>query len=440
MIRFVRPTFGLIGQVVAILLLTTTFEFGVSTLLYEQASRFAVRDDEARRLAEHLTISRRLVSEREPGERAAMAAELSTDRYALRWTGSLPAPPPIAPSLDEIEQQVLAWEPALRRSDLRLHLASPGRQARIAGGLRLDDGSWLGFRTLQPVTTLDLATERILLALIPAAALLILGGLAVQHALEPLRRLIAAADRVGSGAQEHVPEAGPSDIVRVITAFNRMQDRIHRLIGDRTQALAAVGHDIRTPLARLRLRADAVQDADVRTAIRGDVGEMEAMIASLLAYLGGEQEPEPRTVTDVAVLCATVVDEVADRGHAATYHGPDHLEERLRPLTLKRALVNLVENAIRHGDTIDVRLEQRAGMLTITVEDDGPGIAEHQLASVVEPFVRLDEARGRDASGLGLGLAIVQRSITLEGGTLHLSNRARGGLRARLQIPTEGDR
>lgn len=430
-----RPSIGLMGQVLAILLLTVVIEFGASTLLYERASSFAVRDDEANRLAEHLVISRRLIAERPPMQRAAMAAELTTDRYALRWSQALPPPPPIAPALDEMRRQVVEWEPSLASTDLRLQLQSPGRSAVVTGGLRLPDGSWLYFRTLEPVATINLAFERIALAMVPAIALMVLGGVLLRRLLQPLRRLAAAADRVGHGEVAPVAEDGPGEVRRVIAAFNRMQGRIQALIAGRTQALAAVGHDLRTPLARLHLRTEALPRGDTREAIVHDVIEMEAMITSLLAFLGGEADPETPTAVDLAVMCATLADDAQDRGRDASYVGPDHCEWRVRRVGLKRALANLIENALHYGERVTITLLPPDGSLVIRVEDDGPGIPENELEHVLEPFVRLDPARGRDTIGFGLGLPIVQLAVAAEGGTLSLANRAQGGLCAEIRLP-----
>ena len=432
-----RNGVGLIGQLVAILLLAVLVEFSVSTLLYERASQFSVRDDEARRLAEHLVLCRRLLAEQPPAQRPALAVELSTDRYVVRWQPKVPAPGPITPTMGETREQVIAWEPTLRSTDLQLFVVSPGRRSRVAGGLRLPDQTWMQFRTLQPVVGLNLAIERVLLALIPALALMAIGGLLVRRALLPLRDLAAAADRIGdgSGETEHVPESGPGEVSRVIGAFNRMQDRIHALIDDRTNALAAVGHDFRTPLARLRLRAEEIADAGRRGAITRDVAEMEAMVASLLAYLGGDGEGEAPVIADVAVLCATLVDDAADQGRAVIYQGPDHLPARIRRSALKRAVGNLVDNALRFGTTVTVTLSDSPGRLRIAVADDGPGIEPAMLEKVREPFVRAGAERGRDTAGFGLGLAIVTRLVELEGGALTLANRAEGGLEAVIELP-----
>lgn len=432
--HLLRPPLGLIGRIFAILLLAILIEFGASTFFYERASQLSVRDDDARRLAEHLIIARKLLDDSPKAARSSLAQDLTTSRYSIGWTLKLPTYLAAAPTLDRIHQQVLAWEPSLASSNLRLRLNGSPRRAVIVGGLALDDGSWMEFGTREPVRHLSFSLERMLLALAPAVAIILAGGVLVRQTLLPMRRLAHAAEHVGSDIAEEVPEGGPREVRRVITAFNRMQARIHRLIADRTQALAAVGHDLRTPLARLRLRADAIEDAAVLDAVQGDIAEMEAMIASLLAYLGGEVDLEPRVFTDLAVLCATIADDAADHGRAVSYEGPEHLELPVRAMSFKRAVVNLVDNGIHYADRVWIRLEVGEDRVAVCVEDDGPGIPEEALKKVLEPFVRLDRARSRDTLGLGLGLSIVAKAVEGEGGTLILQNRAEGGLRAQIVL------
>jgi signal transduction histidine kinase len=430
-----RPSLGLLGRIIAILLLTVIIEFGVSTLLYERASQFSVRDDEARRLAEHLVISRRLISERPIAERPQMAAKLTTDRYLVRWESRLASPPPAAAELSSTRRQIEAWEPVLGSADLRLQLTTPGRRSVVSGGLRLPDNSWLFFRTRAPIVGVNLATERVLRALAPAVALIVMAGLLMQRILQPLRRLAIAAERMGTETGLHVEEEGPADVVRVVRAFNTMQDRIHRLVSDRTQGLLAVGHDLRTPLSRLKLRADSIRDTQVRHAIRGDIDEMEAMVSSLLAYLGGDDSPESPTNIDLAVTCATIADDAADHGATVIYSGPDHLEMMLRRSAIKRAITNLVDNSLQHGTRVVLSIALDDDWVHLSVDDDGPGIPPEKLDLAIEPFVRLDSARQRDTTGFGLGLAIVARAVELENGRLILSNRAEGGLRAQILLP-----
>lgn len=426
------PSVGLIGRIVAILLAAVLVEFAISTVLYERASQTSVRDDEARRLAEHLVIARRLVAEAPIDRRAAVAGELSTVHYVTGW--SREPPPPDQPALATMRRQVIAWEPDLATTPLRLRLVKTGLTSHLAGGLALADGSWLRFRTRQSIGSLDWSRSRVIAAALIAALVIGSGGLLVRSTLGPMQRLARAADAFGTAPPQQLAEDGPIEVRRVIAAFNRLQSRIQRLIGERTEALAAVGHDLRTPLSRLRLRTDAIDDPALRNAITDDVVEMEAMVSSLLAYLGGEEDPEKSVLIDVAVLCATLADDAADRGRQVRYDGPDHCEFVVRPIGLKRALSNLLENALHHAD--DVCITLRAGSrLILAVEDNGPGIPEAALRSVLEPFVRLDTARLRDTIGLGLGLAIVVREVEAQGGSLALANRPTGGLRAEIVLP-----
>lgn len=431
-----RPSLGLLGRLLAILLAMIAVEFVASTFLYERSSRALVQDDEAHRLAEHLAIARRLIAERPWAERPKMAEQLTTGRYDVRWHPRPLPPGPTDARLEQMRHQVVSWEPSLADGDLRLQLVAAGREARLSGALGLPDGTWLKFGAAAPGAD-DLPVHRILLALLPAATLLLVGTLLFRRTLRPMNALASAVDRMGRGGVDVAlpEEAGPREVRRLIRAFSAMQTRIQQLISDRTQALAAVGHDLRTPLARLQLRIDAIQDRASRAAFEEDVAEMEAMVSSLLAYLGGESDPEAAVRADVAVLAATVVDDATDRGGTATYAGPDHCEAKVRTVGLKRALANLVDNAIHYGGRADVTLAATDGELVFAVADDGPGIPESQIEAALSPFSRLDPARGRNTKGLGLGLAIVRRAAATEGGSLRLVNRPEGGLCAELRLP-----
>jgi len=426
---------GLLGRLLAILLLTMAVEYLASTILYERSSRALIHDDEAHRLAEHLVIARKLVSEQSWPERPSMAARLTTDRYDVHWAGATNPnlPPEGAPAA--ARARMIEWEPSLADSNLQVRLVPVGRRAQLFGALQLADGTWLRFRAIAPSVGGSLNIHRILLPLFPAGILLLLSALLFRETLRPMRMLALAADRIGRRGGVTLPETGPREVRRVIRAFNAMQTRIHQLITDRTQALAAVGHDLRTPLARLQLRSDAIADPALRQAFETDITEMEAMVGSLLSYVGGEDDPEKPVRTDVAVLAQTIVDDAADHGGAATYVGDDHVEAVVRPIGLKRAIANLVENALHYGHSARVAVIAEERVLLIRVDDDGPGIPDDRLAEVVQPFVRLDPARSRNTSGLGLGLAIVARAAEVEGGWLRLANRPEGGLRAEMRLP-----
>jgi signal transduction histidine kinase len=436
-----RGSLGLLGRLFAILLLTVTLEFAVGTLIYERASQLSLQDDEARRLAEHLVIARKLLSESAQVERPALGLQLTTDRYDVHWSPAAPPPPPLSPELERMRRQIVTWEPSLEKSGLWLRI-TPGRHSQVNGGLQLPDRSWLYFGMHHNGGKWAFTIGRMGLALIPVLALLVAGWLLIRRTLAPLRDLTHATHLIGRGNEVIVPEAGTSDVRNLITAFNAMQARIHRLIDERTETLAAVGHDLRTPLARLQLRLEGLGEGEVQEAMAGDLEEMGAMLESLLAFLGGEKDPEPPVRTDIAVSIATVVDAFQDHGDDVTYDGLDHLEMDVRALSLRRAVRNLIENALHYGDRARVSVERKGQEVLIRIDDDGPGIPRDRLEEVLRPFSRLDDARQRNTRGLGLGLAIVQKAVAAEGGRLTLANRPDGGLRAEicLNLPRAGRR
>jgi signal transduction histidine kinase len=431
-----RHPLGLLGRILLILLLTVAIEFGASTFLYERASRYSIEESDAHRLAEHLVIAEKLLSERPVAERSDAARELTTDRYIVRWSPTIPERPAFPPRQKRIEAQVTHREKGLAASHLQLRLAPSAHGSVVAGEMRLADGSWIVFKTREAVQVWQFAIERTLVALVPALLLLTLGALLIRSTLLPLRKLVRAIGRVGSGdGVTVVEEEGTAEIRGLIHAFNGMQRRIHELIENRTQALAAVGHDLRTPLARLQLRLEHVRDEDSRRAMQDDVSEMDDMIASLLTFLKGEDDPEPAVAVDVAVMAATLVEDATDRGRDARYSGPQHLEWVARPSMLRRALSNLIENALHYGKSVCVTVALEETELVFRIEDDGPGIPPAQIEDAMRPFVRLDVERGRNTKGLGLGLAIVQQAVALEKGRLTLANAERGGLIAEIRLP-----
>lgn len=430
------PRLGLVGRLVAILLATMVIEFAVSTVLHERFSQYLVRDDEARRLAEHVVIARRLIAEAPLDQRVEMAAELTTDRYLVNWSREAPKIPVNGKGPDRVQDQVVRWEPSLARNRPQIALVMPGPV--IVGALQLADGSWLSFRTLGAIKASKLPLQRILSTLIPVLALMLMGGLLIRQTVQPLQALTHAVERVGRKSAidpTSVPAAGADEVRQLIEAFNSMQSRIARLIDERTRALAAVGHDLRTPLSRLRLRSDAIEDKALREEVDADIEGMEAMINSLLAFLGGEGDPETPRRIDLAVLSASVADDAGDHGHDVSYVGPAHLDVVLRPSSFRRAVNNLVDNAVRYGERVTINLSREADEILLSVEDDGPGIPSDSIGLVCEPFVRLDAARKRDTSGFGLGLSIVAQAVAAEGGTLRLMNRPEGGLRAQIALP-----
>jgi signal transduction histidine kinase len=309
----------------------------------------------------------------------------------------------------------------LPASDLRLeygHVQPPGDAHAILGALRLADGSWLNF-SLPAVTGIGPSFQGTLISTsVMAFGVAMVALFLVRTLVAPLRGLAGAADAIGRGPAITVLEAGPAEVRQVSQAFNAMQARIHRLVSDRTQALAAVSHDLRTPITRLRLRAGFLMDPEAEAAIDADLDEMEAMIDATLAYLRGDAEPEEPKPTDVSAMLETLVNDAIDSGRCAIFSGPRHAFIPLRSLAMKRAFANLIDNAVTYGNTARVALRNTGTGVVVTVDDDGPGIQHSELERVFEPFRRLDFSRNRRTGGVGLGLAIVQQAISREGGTI----------------------
>jgi two-component system, OmpR family, sensor kinase len=218
------------------------------------------------------------------------------------------------------------------------------------------------------------------------------------------------------------------------SAFNDMQGRIRRLISDRTQALAAVSHDLKTPITRLRLKVEGLKDRKLAASIHGDLAEMEEMLDQTLAYLSGDKDDEPFRKLDLAALLQTLADDAADAGHEAAFAG-EPLTIEGRPLALKRAFGNLVGNAVKYGGAARIGLGSDGGKTVVTIDDDGPGIPADQIARAFQPFHRLEVSRSKETGGFGLGLAIAQAAIAGHGGVVTLANRPEGGLRAIVRLP-----
>lgn len=255
--------------------------------------------------------------------------------------------------------------------------------------------------------------------------------LLVQRAMRPLRALSSAAEKLGRGeSMPPLAERGPIDIRRTTAAFNRMQDRLHNYVSDRTRMLAAISHDLRSPITALRLRAELVEQEDLRERMIASLDDMQQMVEATLAFARQDAEAEPTQTVDLADLGRDLVAERAELGQPVNWEGGTAQPYACRPVSFRRALGNLVENAVRYGGSARVRLEPGC----FVVEDDGPGIPENRLEHVFEPFARLEESRSHDTGGTGLGLAIARSIARSHGGDVVLRNRAEGGVQAVLLL------
>jgi signal transduction histidine kinase len=260
--------------------------------------------------------------------------------------------------------------------------------------------------------------------------------IAVRLVTRPIKQLAEAADAFGHDLDAPpLTETGPTETRRAAEAFNRMQERLKRLIAERSRALAAVSHDLRTPLTRLRLRAELVDDETLRAQINADIDDMQAMVEATLDYLRGLGESEPLQSIDIEALLHSLVADEQALGRAVDFVGGRFTPYPGRISALKRAIANLIDNAVKYGHAAQLSVADDKDALRIVVEDDGPGIPEADLQRVVEPYVRLETSRSRATGGVGLGLAVARDAAKLHGGELKLENRAEGGLRTTLLLP-----
>jgi signal transduction histidine kinase len=250
----------------------------------------------------------------------------------------------------------------------------------------------------------------------------------------PLGKLAVAADALGRGASvDPLPEEGGREVQAATRAFNAMQDRLRRYLDSRTRVLAAMSHDLRTPLTRLRLRVESIEDETLRTRCAADLDEMSSMVRGALGVFRGLNDDEPLIDIDIDTLLESLQAEAIEMGGVVTLTGRAGASYRGKPLALKRCLGNLIHNAIQYGGEAEVTIEAGAA-LTIRIRDRGPGVPPESLEQVFEPFFRLESSRSRDTGGTGLGLSIARDIAQSHGGSISLRNVA-PGLEATVVLP-----
>ena len=300
----------------------------------------------------------------------------------------------------------------------------------------LADGQWLFFATNLPSGNAGFSYQYLVSMLVMALFIVAISVWAVRRMTAPLATVAQAADRLGRDVNAPpMPESGTIEMKQAAHAFNAMQTKLRALIENRTRMLAALSHDLRTPLTLLRLRAENVDNTEERDKMLATIADMDSMIGATLNYAREQAADEPRRATDVTALVQSVTDDMADAGLDVTMTQSAPVSIDCQPAALKRALTNLIENAVKYGQRARVSLSAQPQTVEIAVEDDGPGIPADQLAKVFEPFYRVESSRNRDTGGVGLGLAIARTVVEAQGGTLTLANRTPNGLRAVIVLP-----
>lgn len=267
-------------------------------------------------------------------------------------------------------------------------------------------------------------------------AIALLALVAMRWAVEPLRRMAAAADALGRDLSgPPLPETGPREVRQAAHAFNTMQNRLASYLDDRLRILAAVSHDLKTPITRLKLRAEMLADEGQRAKFLRDLDDMETMIGATLDFLRGEADKESGVPLDINALLSTLQDDMAALGERVEVEGEAARPLQARPQALKRCLSNLLENAVRYGGKAHIRVEDGPRELLLHIDDEGPGIPVERLEQMFEPFRRGEDSRNRATGGVGLGLAIARNLARAHGGEVTLANRPGGGIRATVTLP-----
>jgi signal transduction histidine kinase len=300
----------------------------------------------------------------------------------------------------------------------------------------LPDGDRVAFRTFSPRGTppfpghfvIELGLLTIMLGIVLYAM--------TRTITRPLADLATAADAVGRGTTiEPLKERGARELKRATRAFNAMQERLNRYLDSRTRVLAAMSHDLRTPITRLRLRVESIEDEALRTRCIDDLDEMTRMVRGALSVFRGLNDEEQSVPADINALLEELQRRYAEVNANVAIEGRAAAPFTGKPLALKRCLGNLVDNALQYGEHATIAVTDTADEQTIRVLDDGPGIAEAEIERVFEPFYRLESSRNRATGGTGLGLSIARDVAQAHGGSLTLENRSAGGLEARLVLP-----
>lgn len=419
----------ILGQIASFWLFTA--ERGVAI----RADQRAIAIERAARLAQLVDAA--------PMPLRGELVEAATSR-ALRFT--LATDPAVPEGRSDIEvawpgaRAQEGWDPArkghgppARMQWLRDYGIAPA-ELRLA--LPLTDGLWLNAAARLERPGMHLPPQALASTLL--TLLLLLGALwlGLKRITGPLRKLAQAADAFGLGAEPPpLPREGPREVRALAEALARMHERLTKMIGERTRMLAALGHDLRSPITALRLRAEMVEDDEIRERMILILNEMQVMTEATLAFARGVSEAEPLEPIDLTALLADLADELSAPGLPITLAVSTPHILPLRRVAMRRALRNLLENAQRYGAGATVGVTWAGGETLVTIDDTGPGIPESDLERVFDPFERLETSRSRETGGAGLGLPIARAILRAHGGDVSLSNRSQGGLRATVRLP-----
>lgn len=447
-----------VARAVAVLLLALIVVNAVGYMTYRMGIDAIIGAARERELAERISSITKAINELPSApERDRAAHALSTLTLEVHWA-------PAAPTIENVEPDALCRSLSDRLKKLLPRNSSalvvgyvPHNDHRLADGrnaasvtpvnmtgesynlqvsVPLSDGSWLWFLSYLPGTAPYISWSALLVPLYMCVSIILIAVLALRWVTRPLRLFADAAGKFNIDAEpEKVPESGPVELRSAARAMNTMLERIQTLVRERTAAVAALSHDLRTPITRIQLRNELNDDDALRNATEVDLAEMNEMIQSTIEYLRVGAVNMPRRPIDIASMLHTICDEQADVGHDVALDAPPGLLISGHASIIKRALINVIGNACKYGDKVRVDASIVHDDVQIAVRDEGPGIPEHDLERVFEPFYRVESSRSRTTGGSGLGLTIARKVVEGHGGTVTLANRPKGGLEVLVRFP-----
>jgi signal transduction histidine kinase len=356
-------------------------------------------------------------------ERARVALrDLGLPVMQVRAAQADPPAPRRSARTERIDRRVVGERPAHRDVLIVSAQVAPGKWLTAVGRLPSRDPRVIGWLLLQTLVAYALVLAVVLWT--------------VRRIARPLRELTGAVEGFrGAESGALVLESGPSDVRRLVSAYNGMRTRIAGLLDEKDRMLGAIGHDLRTPLASLRVRVEGMEDEGERERMVTTIEEMNQTLDDILslARLGRPSERETRV--DLSALLDQVVDDFQTLGAAVSLADVPRTTVTIRPTLITRAIRNLIDNAVKYGGTAEVGISAEPGGVAVTIDDNGPGIPPDKIDAMFEPFTRLEQSRSRETGGTGLGLALAKAIALQHGGRLTLINRETGGLRATLWLP-----
>jgi signal transduction histidine kinase len=461
---------SLFGQMVLILLAGLLVSHLVGTLIYASDRAQAVRAIGGYAATQRIANLTQLIDEAPPAWRNRIAAAASDPTLQVTLS---PEPPAFAeasadtgsrtirrylaeqlprPLADRLHVAVSAAGPPFEgfahrmpMPNMPMSMGGPpwmqgaGDWKGLQAAVQLSDGQWLAFTAALPNAGPSAPWSFTVAMAIMAVVVILASVWAVGRVTAPLSVIARAAERLGRDINAPpIAEAGTKEMRQAAQSFNQMQARIRRLLDNRTRMLGALSHDLRTPLTLLRLRTEGLREADERERMLASIGELDTMIDASLNFARDQATAEAWRRMDVTALVASIVDDMADAGLPVTMAPAEPVVLKCQSGALRRALANLIDNAIKYGGSARIALDISASAVRIDIDDDGPGIAEAELHRVFEPFYRLEQSRSRETGGTGLGLSIALSIAQAHGGDITLANRPEGGLRASVSLPRRG--